>query len=860
MNTTNRTELKRKKITMREHVFWLGGIFLFSVLFFMLLLAGHKNVFYADDNAIQWGPIIRPAFDSIFAGHGIPYWDFYQYKGLDIFSSGYYGLTNPFMYISYMISRFLFHFSVDILCVYEWLLYWLGLSCMYLVLCDLKLRRSTVAVSLLAYATPLIFFLYSFYYFEFNCYFMMPLLIWTLFRVHKKKTEWFIPGLLLGFSMFLGHVQYTCYFVMVFCIILTVLAVSEKSWANLLKVVTNIAIFVTLSSSFLVLSLQVSKNRDVILAAYPEDGFFAYDIHMRFYANVLSRMFLQKGTIDRGDYQVNIGMGIFAFLPIAFLLPAFKDAYAFILNKLKSSKGKGSSKNASPLLSLAGIVLIFLSLILCSVTLSYYVPGLTRFFLPLLILSLVCGVVLLLINKSRQRSFQLSDSFARTFFMLLMISLCFLIYPLLLYICAILYYLARRFREKEETLPVSVKWMHAFLFAAFFFVFFAAGKAAGLAELLYKIPVFCSFRHLYKCAFIYIPLLIITGAYALDRIKPRKWLGILSVGFSILYVFNIVFMIHSGQHRYINNPVFSYVKRDTIEPEVRERMQRLGIDTNYRIVTLGDETLYDQEEDYNGIEYSSYICEYAFTKNLATKYGVFSIGGYDNIFSIEGFKATNLIMFHMYLEGMFDNMIAYPKDFGDVLIEREDAIGRFETQWKEAGIRYLLVPHDGPNANNYLRIFDHCDNLHIVNRSTWLYGYDLVEIEGTNPICCYGDAKCLPIDARIDCLKFQTNFSESTEITISMTYEPEYRLALKEKSTGKITYATLEKNDIGYMTAQIPAGDYTVELTYENTLMDLTMVISVVTTLLTLGAVLFLCKKGNKEIVPEGQVSETIGL
>ena len=104
----------------KEKLLWFFGIFFYSIVVFCILLAKNVDSFYSDDNAMQWGPVARPAFDRLFETGRIPYWDFYQYKGIDIFSSGYYGLTNPFMYISYFISRFIFSYSVDMLTIYEW--------------------------------------------------------------------------------------------------------------------------------------------------------------------------------------------------------------------------------------------------------------------------------------------------------------------------------------------------------------------------------------------------------------------------------------------------------------------------------------------------------------------------------------------------------------------------------------------------------------------------------------------------------------------------------------------------------------------------------------------------------------------
>ena len=62
--------------------------------------------------------------------------------------------------------------------------------------------------------------------------------------------------------------------------------------------------------------------------------------------------------------------------------------------------------------------------------------------------------------------------------------------------------------------------MHIFsFFAAVFFVIMAEGSGHGIADILGHLPFISEFRFLYKCSFIYVPLIIVTGAYKLDSMK-----------------------------------------------------------------------------------------------------------------------------------------------------------------------------------------------------------------------------------------------------------------------------------------------------------------------------------------------------
>lgn len=829
----------------KETLLWLGGSFLFSLLMFLIILIGNPYVVYTDDNAMQWAPIIRPAFDSIFAGNGIPYWNFYQYKGFDIFSCGYYGLTNPFMYISYMISRFLFHYSVDILAIYEWLLYWLGLFSMSLVLREMKLRRSTIIISLLAYSTPLIFFTYSFYYFEYNCYLMVPLLAWVMLKTHEKKAEWYAPGILLAFGLLLGHVQYACYFVMVYCIIMVVWAVAEKKGATLLRVGANLGIFLLLSACCLALSLRVSANREIILAKIEHQEFYLFAIQINDYLNIFSTMFLSKKILVQYYYQSNIGLGIFAYLPVFFLIPFFNKI--FNLNKSFYEKRHSGKSKLGKTASTSFIII--LALVLCAHVIVSFIEYEYLIYMHSIITVLtippILGVCVILGYRLRCHNLDFSEKFTKVFFYMLMIALCLIIAPTILYVIAILYYLAASLliQKKEET-PAIHNWLHAVLFAAFFFVIFAVGEHDGLAFVLSKIPVFNGFRHLYKCAFIFIPLLVIAGAYVIESLKKsRKWVCILSLCFSALYLINIVAIFHGHIHKNYQNMDYSTSDHIKIEAQVREQIRLHDLDANYRIVTVGDPEVYGPS-DTGGVQYSSKICVYALTKDYATPYGLFSINGYDSVFSVKGFQATDHIMHEIFTEGMFDNLIGLPSWYDDKLNDKE-FMEVFEKQWIESGIRYVLIPNKGPGANDFLKIFDYCDGLTVVNRSPWIYDFDLVEIDGVKPICSYNDYEKLPMTTRLDCLSFRTNFQETTSVDISMTYEPGFRLTLKENTTGKKSTVKLEENEMGYTKAAIPAGDYTAELAYTDTLMDVTFIVSIVTTLLTIATLVLINRKGK---------------
>jgi len=830
--------MKNIKTENRLSIIWFVGIFLYSVVFFSILLARSTDIFYADDNAMQWGPIVRSAFDSIFAGKGIPYVDLFQYKGLEIFSSGYYGLTNIFMYISYMISRFILSYSVDTLVVYEWLLYWLGLWCMYLILHSLKIRTSLTLTALFAYSTLIIFFIYGFYYFIFNCYLMVPLLVYVLMKIKSTRFEWFVPGILLAFSLTLGHVQYACFIVMMFCIIFVVFSVQDCKISYILKMFTNIFVFALLSSLLLILSINISGIRGIIVN--DPEGFFAYSIPQSGFFSLFPTYILEKNTIDKEYFQDSLGLGIFAYLPLLALFPLFRKVYDKYIDRLKKSK-PSDALVSNYLVVLLAIMLIILCLVarILPIGLSMKIPKHI-----LLVLAPVAAFAFLIINRIMCKSFTPPQAVLKFIIYLTLSSFVIVTFSFITYALSVILYSYNSIMKKGlYNTDKETKIMHSLLYAAIFFVIFSFGRIDLLVFILNRIPIFNSFRHLYKCAFIFCPLLIIAGAYYLNKYeKACKYLCVVSTFLSVVTLANIIYICYSGIHIYMGNSYYSYTNRHQIQSEVNERFVDLSIDKNYRFLALGD-----KERLFGGIEYSSSICMYAFTKNIATTYGVFSIGGYDNVYSLKGFATTDHILSIHGIEGMQNNMLTLNKEKSVVLRIDPEYLAVFQKQLVESGVKYILFPSDVPYNNQIADILKECGNIRTVRREKWLYGFDMIELEGIKSICSYDNGQPIPVEASIDRLQFNTNFKETTSIDISITYDPKYILLLKDKTTGNTINCTLKENSIGYISAEMPVGSYEATLLYKNPVMDSAVVLSVITVLLTVGSIVLVSAKCRKD-------------
>lgn len=827
-------------------------IVLYSILFFAIILSKNRSSLYVDDNILQWGPVINKAFDNIFSGKGIPYWNFYQYKGINIFSSGYYGLLNPFMYVSYAISHYLMNGFLETLIVYEIIMYILGNLMVYKILRTLNLKRSTIIIAMLTYSTSVIFFLFSFYYFTFNNYFFMPFLMWTFIQTNSKRTRYFIPGIALAFSLLMGHVQFSCYYVMVYCIFQVVAAVQKKKLKELVPLMTNLMIFIGLSSGIIIGSMKVSGDRSLILSG--NEGFFALSVAISNIFKPICIVLFNNKTISYDNYMNYIGLGFFAWFCLMYAESILKKLHAkteygisLTVNKL-SSHGQIGKKQKMLLYGL--LYFATLRVVVYYLFEQYhYSPIADAVIVILIAISVVC----LLVRDQKTNVHYLTSRKLRTSCVLFLI-LLFLVLKLdfVLYLAAIVCYIHFFIKGKgQNKYNESEKLMHIFLFAAVFFVIMAEGSGHGIADILCHLPFIREFRFLYKCSFIYVPLIIVTGAYKLDSMKKYYKPVIIASLVSVIFSFvAILYFMLSGTHNFINNKHYDYWDYKNIKPEVESLLDENHIDNNYRFLTIGK--IYKDNMTYsnNPVEYSSKICFYGFTKNICTEYGLFSLNGYDNIFSKKGFDQSNAIMKDISTEGMMCNMVASPLSYLQYMKDPE-WINKFEDQMISNGVKYVLVDKNSPKAiEAFTQVIEKCPKLTISTVRDWTHGMELIEIDGVSPICSYGDNIEIPIKADLDTLNFDTDFAKDTEIVVSMTYVDNYKLTLYQdgRSVGD---AELSETSDGYISAVIPKGNYTVQLSYENKEMDITVLIAIFTTIITLAGVLYLfLGKNSKTISP----------
>lgn len=238
-----------------------GAAVALAAAFLMLLWTGFDpEAFLYDDNRLQWFPVIERAYEQLLETGELPGFTFYLAKGLNVADPGYYGVTNPFMLLSFLISRAISgRFST--VTVYIAMMTGLGCAVMY-ALC--KRLTGSGKISLMSVAALLCcgsFLAYGHWYYIFNNLFFIPLLLYAFITSTGKKREFFICGVILAAEIYCGNVQYTCYHYMVFCIMCLIAAVRYKK-RSIISMLTNIAVGIGLSLPVFIMLLRASSGVD----------------------------------------------------------------------------------------------------------------------------------------------------------------------------------------------------------------------------------------------------------------------------------------------------------------------------------------------------------------------------------------------------------------------------------------------------------------------------------------------------------------------------------------------------------------------------------------------------------------------
>ncbi len=832
-----------KKNFLGSDTFMVMLIIVFSLTILSLITLANPNVFLVDDNILQWEPIINKSFENLFSEGYIPYIDFYQYKMFNILDSGYYSVNNPIMLMSYVIGRFIFASRIGTICIYIYIMFIIGNGIMYLLVRRLGVSKANACISVLAYSSVSHFILYGFYYFTFNNYFFIPFLLLVILSFDKNKFEYFTTGICLAFSLLLGHIQYTLYYYMVYAIIMAFMAFAYNR-RYIVFMITNVITGVILSAPQLLALVLISGNRSEVIQT--TNDFLKIPIHwdnmIIFFAMPLyllgdSYQMISSGGAfrDQLDY-LSVSFGYFgAIIPLCgiFILNYFKKIQCFIYESLRTNMLKLSGKSVKKNIFFEFFCYISICFVIIWVVSTSDTDVLNKLICSISITIIAFALIFMRILKRNE-----IEKWQKVIIAFLMIY-----YPFVTALISIFYFIKEKIckgnafplfdshnvDKKAEGFNYHITI--ACTVASFFFILFSLGKLGIIAIALSKIPIVNRFRFLYKCVFIFIPLMIISAAFALNNIKKkRRSIIAFIVVLSVIGILNSCYLTNSGLHTYFNNERYPYNNGKDYVKNVSSRIDKIGADrNNYRFLAVTEGNKSFSEDSY--IESSSVDFYDKMTKNMSTMVGVFTLAGYDNAFTKMSYNQSNLILSDINLNNMYTNAANGYEVFSKLanLSDNDPKLREFYYQLNDNAVKYYLFDKDATNSlNAFKRLCNKIPEIRIVREVDFVNNTVLIEIDGVDSLCKTNKGKSIPLSSKMAELNFDLDNEPIEYITLSFTYDKNYR-AIFTALDGNKKELNIVSDDSGYtkvITQNV--GEGTVTLYYDNKLDNLVMLFSVI--------------------------------
>ena len=281
------------------------------LIVFVMLPDSWKELGLFDDTTFQWLPIMNKALNQFFAGNGIPYYDFYNFKGMEIFDEGYYGLYNPLIWLAYIV-RYLTKIETTVVYTYECML--IGNIVVYLLGEKLKANYATKLILILSYFGGCGLYGRICWYYIWENYWIIPAIIISLFNIYEERREGIVSLIfILVFSILSGNIQYTAYHYLIVIMYITILGIClRKSCKSLKWAASSLVISISLSAPFLLL-LNIAGKRSFYFSGYNSDFFtmpvnpLEYIIFNSVPANIVRRFY--EGT---GQWYMTLEERIFS--------------------------------------------------------------------------------------------------------------------------------------------------------------------------------------------------------------------------------------------------------------------------------------------------------------------------------------------------------------------------------------------------------------------------------------------------------------------------------------------------------------------------------------------------------------------
>lgn len=266
--------LNKKKMLSRS-LNWLIVIGLPFVIFY-LISNGNINVFLTDDNYSQWLPVINASFESFLETGKLNYFEMHIMNGINMLDTGIYSLLNPFMFLSYII--FIVTGVSNTITIYIYLITVCSLAIYNFVMIKLQIKRSVRFVLLLCLLCTGAFYVFSYWYYIFNNLLISALIFFGIICVRGKlRCVYF--GVIMGFSIYLGNVQYSVMWYLFYAVYSIVDGLIKKEKSCIWIFLSNIVIGLALSFPQIVLSMRAALESP-FFGAY-NDQFFSETLCLR---------------------------------------------------------------------------------------------------------------------------------------------------------------------------------------------------------------------------------------------------------------------------------------------------------------------------------------------------------------------------------------------------------------------------------------------------------------------------------------------------------------------------------------------------------------------------------------------------
>lgn len=325
---------KSKLINRTNFILYIKDFFVicFPMLLCAIVVFGDNWNQYGmwNDNQRQWIHIMDTSLNSFFHGKGMPFYNFYNYKGIEIYGQGYYGLYNPLIWLSWLVGKII---HVKTMTMYIYICGFLGNLAVNLIAKKLKCTWYNTAFMIIAYMfTPIIYNGGNWYYIWMN-YWIIPMLIYSILLWNSMniwKNILFTSAILLA-SILSGNSQYTVMHYIIYGICGCFICVIKRYKKFFMNLLCSILFSIMLGLPFLydllkasTRSLVFGENTDFLSSPFHPFKYLCLNIipnRIKGLRDLLNSLIIRNENIDYYDsYNTEyLFIGALVFGTILFL-------------------------------------------------------------------------------------------------------------------------------------------------------------------------------------------------------------------------------------------------------------------------------------------------------------------------------------------------------------------------------------------------------------------------------------------------------------------------------------------------------------------------------------------------------------